>query len=84
VLTQEQADLTLQRIALTSLLHYPEITIDDPTYQLQDEVDWCVESLDPVDREALHDLVTRTILNPTEPRTRLFSRLMELAPDGAS
>lgn len=83
MLTQEAADLTLQRIALTSLLYYPEITIDDPTYQLEDEVDWCIETLNPADQAALRDQVTRTILNPTEHRTRLFSRLMQLAPADA-
>lgn len=83
MLTQEAADLTLQRIALTSLLYFPEISVDDPAYRLEDEVGWCIESLDPGDREALRDLVMRTILNPTEYRTRLFSRLMELAPTSA-
>ena len=84
MLTQEAADLTLQRIALTSLLYYPEITVDDPTYHLQDEVDWCTETLDLPDRKVLRDLVRRSILNPTAYRTLLFSRLMELAPVDAS
>lgn len=83
MITQEAADLTLQRIALTALLYYPEITVDDPSYQLEDEVDWCIESLGSSDREMLRDLVVRTVVNPTEYRTRLFSRLMEMAPDGA-
>lgn len=84
MLTEEAADLTLQRIALTALLYYPEITDDDPTYQLQDEVDWCTEPLDPPDREMLRDLVRRSILNPTAYRTLLFSRLMQLTSAAAS
>jgi hypothetical protein len=80
VITREGADISLQRIALASLLYYPEIAIDDPTYRLEGEVDWCLEDLDSEDREVIRELAMRTIVNPTGYRTELFTRLMELTP----
>jgi hypothetical protein len=80
MVTQESADISLQRIALASLLYYPEIGIDDPAYRLEGEVEWCLEELDPGDKDVVRDLATRTIVNPTGHRTELFTLLMKLAP----
>lgn len=80
MVTQESADLSLQRIALTALLYYPDITVDDPTYQLEAEVEWCLQELEPADRDLLRELVERTITDPTGHRAELFTRLMDLTP----
>jgi hypothetical protein len=80
MVTQECADVALQRIALASVLYYPEIVVDDPTYRLEHEVDWCLEDLDPGGKETLRELAARTIMDPTGYRTELFTRLMDLTP----
>jgi hypothetical protein len=81
MIDQDDADQALQRIALTSLLYYPAISTDDASYQFDDEVTWCLESLGADDREKVRELVADTILDPTEHRAELFSRFMELTAD---
>jgi hypothetical protein len=79
---REAADAVLQRIALSALLYYPQIGLDDPSYRVEDQVEWCLAPLDPAARDAVRELAEDTIRDPTGYRAELFTRLMELTtPD---
>jgi hypothetical protein len=78
MVTGEAADAVLQRIALSALLYYPLIGLDDPEYRVQDQVEWCLAPLDTAGRDAIRELAERTIRDPTGYRAELFTRVMEL------
>lgn len=82
--TRDSVDDTLQRVAMAALAYYPEVQLDEPGYQLADDVAWCLESLTDLredDLERLRDLVGRTITNPSEYRQALFGAVLGLLPD---
>ena len=82
--TRDSVDDTLQRVAMAALAYYPEVQLDEPGYQLAEDVDWCLEPLTALGKEdmaRLRDLVGRTITNPSEYRQTLFGAVLGLLPD---
>lgn len=83
-LPQEQFDELLQRTALASLFYYPEIAVDDDDYNLQNDIEYCLEPVTALDSEDLDELraaVGRVITNPSAHRTELIELVIELAPE---
>lgn len=84
--TIDDVDIVLQRVAILAMLYYPEIHFDEPHHKLDADVDWCLAGLrelpGPV-RAELHDLVARTIVDPTARRQELCTVLYALGPTGA-
>lgn len=81
---QDLVDDALQRTGLAALMYYPELQVDEPEYQVGDDVDWCLEPLNllPAEQlEPLRDVVARTIVDPSAHRTELFAALRALLPD---
>lgn len=81
---REHADAVLEHVAVLAFLYYPGIQVDDPTYRLADDTDWCIGRLGDVsdtERERVRALIARAIIDPTATREELFTALAEL--DGA-
>ncbi|WP_460798756.1 hypothetical protein [Microbacterium sp. GXF0217] len=80
----DDADLLLQKIATIAIMYYRELPADSPEYQLNDDIDWCLDGieLDPQDAE-LRDLIGRTIVDPTSHREALTEYVYALVPGAA-
>lgn len=69
---------------MLAFLYYPGIEVDDPSYSLADDIDWCLARLGDVsdaERERMRALFARAITDPTATREKLFTALVEF--DGA-
>ncbi|TFD44807.1 hypothetical protein E3T55_19790 [Cryobacterium frigoriphilum] len=80
---QDQLDDLLSRTALAALFYYPEITVDDDDYNLQNDITYCLEPVTPIaaeDAERLRVAVGHVITNPTAHRAKLLALAIELAP----
>lgn len=81
---QERFDELLHRTALASLFYYQEIALDDSDYNLQNDVDYCLEPVAALDADALAALRTavgQVITNPSAHRAELIELVIELAPE---
>lgn len=38
-----RADAVLEHVAVLAFLYYPGIEVDDPSYSLDEDIDWCLE-----------------------------------------
>ncbi|WP_022888161.1 hypothetical protein [Agromyces italicus] len=82
-ISQEQFDDLLGRTALAALFYYPEVTVENGEYRIQDDVEYClqaVEGLPAADIERLGQAVARAIADPTAYRSELLALVAELAP----
>lgn len=79
--TRDQVESTLARVGLLALTYYPEITIDDPEYDLASEVSWCLQDLDERDASTIRDDITRVIVDPTARRVAAYAALFDLPAD---
>lgn len=80
---QEQFDDLLSRTALAALFYYPELAVDDADYNLQNDIEYCLEPVSAIadqDAERLRAAVGRVITNPTAHRSELLALVIELAP----
>ncbi|GAA3207032.1 hypothetical protein [Microbacterium terregens] len=78
---RERADAVLEHVAVLAFLYYPGIEVDDPSYSLADDIDWCLARLGDVtdvERERMRALFERAITDPTAAREELFTALVEL------
>ena len=78
---RERADAVLEHVAVLAFLYYPGIEVDDPSYSLTDDIDWCLARLGDVSdvaREQMRALFARAITDPTAAREELFTALSEL------
>lgn len=77
---RELTDAVLEHVAVLAFLYYPGIEVDDPTYSLSDDIEWCVARLgDLTDahRDDMRALIGRAITDPTSTREVLFTTLCE-------
>lgn len=84
LLTRDDVQDTMQRVALAALMYYPEVHVDEPDYQIYGDIDWCIEPLEElpdVERMELREVIGYTITNPTEHRQTLFRLLTELTSE---
>lgn len=81
-ITNEQVQEVLERTGRACLMYYPEIHVDDDEYELMDHAAWCIEpvtaELSDDTRDAMTEMLARTIVNPTEHRERTFDVLANL------
>jgi hypothetical protein len=80
---QERFDDLLSRTALAALFYYPEIVVDDADYNLQNDIEYCMEPVSGIageDAQRLRAAVGRVITNPTRHRSELLALVIELAP----
>lgn len=84
MITEEDVQEVVERVGFASMFYYPEIHVDDATYDLMTQAGW---SLEPISgelsddaRTALRELVARTMIDPSKNREEMLSVLMELQP----
>lgn len=78
---RERADAVLEHVAVLAFLYYPGIEVDDPSYSLADDIEWCLARLRDVsdlERERMRALFAKAITDPTATREDLFTALVEL------
>ncbi len=66
---------------MLAFLYYPGIEVDDPSYSIAEDIDWCLMRLGDVshaERERMRALLERAITDPTAAREELFTALAEL------
>ncbi|GGD86723.1 hypothetical protein [Microbacterium murale] len=68
----DDADALLQRVGTIAIMYYPALPADSPGYQLNEDIDWCLDDLaaEHVSAE-LRDLIGRTVVDPTRHREAL-------------
>ena len=82
-ISQEQFDDLLGRTALAALFYFPEVTVENGEYRIQDDVAYCLQPVDGLpaaDVERLGRAVARAIADPTAYRSELLALVVELAP----
>jgi len=68
----EDADALLQRVGTIAIMYYRALPADSPEYQLNDDIDWCLDDLAADDVTAeLRDLIGRAVVDPTSHREAL-------------
>lgn len=68
----EDADALLQRVGTIAIMYYRGLPADSPEYQLNDDINWCVDDVSAEDvSSGLRDLIGRTIVDPTAHREAL-------------
>lgn len=80
---EEEVREVMQRLATAAFFYYPEIHADDAEYSLSRDLDWIFgDDFDVPDdiREALRDLASRTIIDPSQYRREMFDGLIQLLP----
>lgn len=78
---RERADAVLEHVAVLAFLYYPGIEVDDPSYRLAEDIEWCLVRLGDVseaERERMGVLFARAITDPTAAREELFAALADL------
>lgn len=83
MISQEQFDDLLGRTALAALFYFPEATVENAEYRIQDDVEYCllpVAGMLVADVERLRQAVARAIADPTAYRSELLALVAELAP----
>ena len=78
---RERADAVLEHVAVLAFLYYPGIETDDPSYSLDEDIEWCRARLGDVsdaERSRFSELFARAITDPTATREELFMTLAEL------
>lgn len=76
-----RADAVVEHVAVLAFLYYPGIEVDDPSYSLDEDIDWCLVRLGDVsdaERGRMRALFARAITDPTAAREELFTALAEL------
>lgn len=68
----DDADALLQRVGTIAIMYYRTLPADSPGYQLNDDIDWCLDDLDAENVSAeLRELIGRTVVDPTGHREAL-------------
>lgn len=83
-MNRDAADEVVQKAGILSVLYYPEIHADDPTYNLANDVTWALEEVGELtddDRAVLTDLISRVVIDPTGNREALTEFVYGLADD---
>lgn len=78
---RERADAVLEHVAVLAFLYYPGIEVDDPSYSLADDIEWCLARLGDVsdiEQDRMRALFARAIADPTATHEELFTALVEL------
>lgn len=70
----DDADALLQRVGTIAIMYYRALHADSPEYQLNDDIDWCLDDLAGEDvSPELRELIGRTVIDPTGHREALTS-----------
>ena len=77
---RERADAVLEHVAVLAFLYYAGIEVDDPSYSLAEDIEWCLARLgdvSDVERQRMRGLFARAITDPTATREELFTAVVQ-------
>lgn len=81
MLTTQHVDDVIHRTGAFALVFYPEVVVDNPTFDISGDVRWILEEVPELpeqDRAVLENLVGRTIVDPSKHRNELSDFLADL------
>ena len=81
-----EAEATLYRVAICAFTYYPDKPLDEPGYDVAEDIAWCLAPLAGLSTtrlEALRDTVRVLITTPTADRQGFIRDLAALAGDPA-
>jgi hypothetical protein len=84
MITRENKDTVMQRVALLAFLYYPQVHVNEVGYSLSDDIEFCLEPLTEIDagkRDELRHLLGQAIIDPSEYREEVFAALTELVTE---
>ena len=84
MLTTEQADSITDSTAIASLYYFPGVSEEIDGYDLNRQVELCLDGTPDEFAPRLRPLVTATIIDPTNNRTALLEFLMSITEDADS
>ena len=84
VLDRSEVENAFARVAVAAFTYYPEKSIDEPGYVIDEDVDWAMEplrSMDTADRVHWRMRVVAVISDPASDRQAFIADFMALAGD---
>lgn len=75
---------TLYRAAVAALTFYDGRSVDEPSYTIDEDLDWCMQPIVDVEepeRSVLRGILRATIIDPTSARQALIRHLAVLGED---
>lgn len=84
MLDRSDVEAALARIAVAAFTYYPEKTIEEPGYVVDEDVEWAMgplRAVDAVAREQWEQRISAVISDPSADRRAFIADLMELAEE---
>jgi hypothetical protein len=88
-LDRADTDAALYRVAICAFSYHPDKHLEEPGYQLAEDLDWCLApltALPTAELTAMRDTIATLITTPTADRQafiRTLAALSDDAPEGA-
>lgn len=82
-----EAEATLYRVAICAFTYYPDKPLEEPGYDVAEDIAWCVApvaGLPPTQLDALRDTVWVLITTPTADRQGFIRDLAAIVGDSAA
>ena len=82
VIDRSDVEAALARVAVAAFTHYPEKSVEEPGYVVEEDVEWAMEPLRMLDHEAREEWwrrFTEVIADPAADRRAFVADLMALA-----
>jgi hypothetical protein len=85
-LDRADTDAALYRVAICAFTYHPDKHLDEPGYQLAEDLDWCLAPLAGLparELTALRDTIATLITTPTADRQAFIRTLATLSGDAS-
>jgi hypothetical protein len=83
-LDRANTDAALYRVAICAFTYHPDKRLDEPGYQLAEDLDWCVAplaTLPTAELTVLRETIATMITTPTADRQAFIRTLATLSDD---
>ncbi|GAA1468866.1 hypothetical protein [Microbacterium thalassium] len=80
MIDRSTAEAVTYRTAVTAFTYYPTKLLDEPGYNVDEDIDWCLEPLDADLRPAFRTIARDVITDPNADRQAYIRHLMNLVP----
>lgn len=85
-LDRAKTDAALYRVAICAFTYHPDKHVDEPGFQLDEDLDWCLAplaALPAVELAVLRDTIATLITSPTADRQAFIRTLAALSNDAS-
>ena len=79
---RSDAEAVIFRVALVAFTYYPDKHLDEPGYTIDEDLEWCAESMTalPIEsQQQLLDEIRMLVLEPTRDRQAFIEQILSLA-----